>query len=391
MGATLSADRHYVILVRHASRDFLSASDEAEQAMSGWNANLERVPPDFNTPGLPRTLAIAGRLADELGTVRVAGVWHGGHTVARQTAQAYQQVLGKRDRLRQPADGSCPIHCKEFLDPDQGSAASVAAALEEALAADVGPAGSAIVVVGHQPMLTLAARELTNKRLPGRTLPLAGSEAACLEMNGSGGATLLWMLTEKSDALLDNLKSKIESKYDVAKFFLGAFVVNTGFILSSEIWRVESPVAVGVVFAGMIFTLIALALTAATLLSYDRLMMPAEFWTGVFAEGSDRRRVRPRKWSVLRPPSQAHVVLFYEMIHVWSAFFLWALGFAFAAVASFLVALVHNSVYRALPTATRDEVSVPLIFLIAALALSALAIPLAGHYWPRRPELGFED
>ncbi len=33
----------------------------------------------------------------------------------------------------------------------------------------------------------------------------------------------------------------------------------------------------------------------------------------------NRRIARPKKkWSVLRPPSQAHVVLFYEMIHVWT-------------------------------------------------------------------------
>jgi len=391
MGATLSADRQYVILVRHASRDFLSAPDEVQQSMSDWNANLERVPPDFNKPGLPRTVAMASRLAEELGAVKVAGVWHSGHTVAVQTAQAYQHVLGKHNRLREQANGSCPIQCQRALVPDSGSATLVAQDLERAFAADVAPAGSAIVVIGHQPMLTFVARNLTKNRLPGRTLPLAGSEAACLEMNGRGGATLLWLLTEKADALLESLKRKIESKYDVAKFFLGAFVINSGFILSSEIWKVESPVAVGVVLAGFILTLIALALTAATLMSYDRLMMPSEFWTGAFAEGGNRREVRPRKWSVLRPPSQAHVVLFYEMIHIWSAFFLWALGCAFAAVAAFLVALVHNSVYGALPEATRDDVSGPLVLLIAVIALLALVIPLSAYYWPRRPDLGFED
>ena len=40
---------------------------------------------------------------------------------------------------------------------------------------------------------------------------------------------------------MDDLKDKIKSKYDVAKFFLGAFVVNTGLILNAGVWRTIGP------------------------------------------------------------------------------------------------------------------------------------------------------
>jgi hypothetical protein len=72
MGTTLSPDQWYIILVRHASRDFKSNHDESKQSMSGWNPCVENVEPFFEAKGLPRTLAIANRLADELGQVKVA-------------------------------------------------------------------------------------------------------------------------------------------------------------------------------------------------------------------------------------------------------------------------------------------------------------------------------
>ncbi len=311
MGTTVSPKRRYVILVRHASRDFNSNHDESKQSMSGWDSDLKFVKPDFKVNGLPRTLAIANRLADELGPIKVTQIWHSPHTVAGQTAKGYQWVVRTRTqhaRSEEPVDS---------LDPDSGSGTMVAKRLQALAKSGTLDAGSAIIVVGHQPMLTNLARTLTQKKLPASTLPLGGSEAACLEIHDGKGATLLWMLTEKSSNLMEDLKEKIKSKYDVAKFFLGAFVVNTGFVLSGEIWKVSNPFAMGVVFTGFVLTLIALALTAATLMSYDALLMPTDFWTGPSADDQkDRQNPRPKRWSVLRPPSQGQIVLFYEMVHV---------------------------------------------------------------------------
>jgi hypothetical protein len=72
----------YVILVRHASRDFNSNHDESKQAMSRWDPCLERVVPCFKVKGLPRTLAIAHRLAVFRGVlvgmrqIKVTRIWH---------------------------------------------------------------------------------------------------------------------------------------------------------------------------------------------------------------------------------------------------------------------------------------------------------------------------
>jgi len=62
MATTLAAQRSYLLLVRHASRDTRRLCAEREQRMDGWQADLGVAHPDFKLKGLPRTLAIADRL-----------------------------------------------------------------------------------------------------------------------------------------------------------------------------------------------------------------------------------------------------------------------------------------------------------------------------------------
>jgi hypothetical protein len=81
MGNTLPAEQLRVILVRHGSRDVDSNIGEAEQAMVGWNPQLERVQPSYKEKGLPLTLAIANRVLEELKPIKIAEIWHSPHTV----------------------------------------------------------------------------------------------------------------------------------------------------------------------------------------------------------------------------------------------------------------------------------------------------------------------
>jgi hypothetical protein len=193
------------------------------------------------------------------------------------------------------------------------------------------------------------------------------------------------MLTEKPDDLLKDLKDKIKSKYDVAKFFLGAFVVNTGFLFSSAVWSVTDPIALILVLAGFVLALTALALTAATLMSYDALQMPPEFWSDQPAGPRIKSRApQPKKWSVLRPPSQAHVVLFYEMVHAWNSFFIPALVCAFASTGSLVVAMAYSHF-----TPVRQPGPADLAAMIVVTA-GALLVPLVIHYRRSQPKLGFE-
>jgi phosphohistidine phosphatase SixA len=382
MGTSLSAEQRCVILVRHARRDVGSNMMEAKQSMAGWNPSLEQVQPSYKEKGLPLTLSIANRVLEELGPIKVVQIWHSPHAVAAQTAKAYEWAISSRTQRK------CSPKPVPALDPDTGSAPEVVELLAKEHCPPAVPDGSAIILVGHQPMLTAVAGALARNKLPADTLPLGGSEAACIELYEGKAATLLWMLTEKSDDLLKDLKDKIKSKYDVAKFFLGAFVVNTGFLFSSTIWGVSDVVALLLIMAGFVLALIALALTAATLMSYDALQMPTEFWTEPPAGGRrNRRNPRPKKWSVLRPPSQAHVVLFYEMIHVWNAFFIPALVCAFASIASFIVAMVHT---RFAIVAGREPGLADLAVMII-VAVAALLVPLVIYYPHNEPKLGFED
>lgn len=98
-----------------------------------------------------------------------------------------------------------------------------------------------------------------------------------------------------------------------------------------------------------------------------------------------------KKWSVLRPPSQAQVVLFYEMVHVWKTFFIPSLICAFAAIAIFLVALVYNSLSSSTVREKTGDVGVLHLIVIAVVAVGALTLPLVLHYRPNKPDLGFED
>src|SRR5215204_4210451 len=363
--------RFFVILIRHASRDVRWDMPEEKHPMENWTgwaaADIERKS-DYKTKGLPRTYALAGRLCDELDneTVSVVAFRHSGHKVAQQTAEIYEKLLETRGKLLptvearpdpnlNPKPGSSDADTRQVnsiceaishVSTNQAVRLAVASSqYEENLVAT----RQAYVVVGHQPQLTqIARRLLKGKYLPSDSLPLGNSEAACIELGYK--PRLQWLLTvTPEETLVTDLKDKIKSKYDVAKFLLGAFVVNTGLILNAGLWGSpekwnDAPIAKWVAYFAILAALISLVFTAATLFSYDSLLMPSKFWSES-SEPSDEPSSRLKRflgklppkwmvsrWSVSRPPSPAHVVLFYEMVHVWNVFFIPAVFFAFVAI-----------------------------------------------------------
>jgi phosphohistidine phosphatase SixA len=418
--------QHFVILVRHASREKRWDLPESEHRMANWKKGGRSRGSNFNAKGLRRTLALAGRLCDELqnvsnelqnDTIRVTDVIYSGHTVAKHTAEAYVAVFKERSedegRSRLVVE-SAPgpfnqLNPEEFVledvvreiiafkerEPDEGSIL-------------------AFIVIGHQPQLTLIARKLLKRwplkllsrsALPGDSLPIEDSEAACIRL-GYGPLQwhrprLLWLITAKPEDLLKELKDKIKSKYDVAKFFLGAFIVNTGLLLSTGIWGSidfgdTSQLMVSLLAAfGIIMALTSLAFTAATLFSYDSLLMPESLWSEA-GEGWWRRLRgsgrRPPKWSVLRPPSQVHVILFYEMMHVWKCCFVPAVILAFISIVSLVSALALEGVKAPLPDSLLDSSTfwwaLPRVLLLSTV----LAFLISWWLYRRwRPRLGTED
>jgi phosphohistidine phosphatase SixA len=399
----------FVILVRHASRESFWDKSENEHPMANWTRRTTATIPgksDFETKGFPLTYAVAGRLCDELENRNafIVALVHSKHEVAQQTADVYRRVFNNRKRFKDQVKVDC---CGDLTPEAPITADKVIGQTERIVrqlkAVNTDQANSestreAYVLVGHQPQLTQIARGLLNNRsLPGDALPIGSSEAACIELGRK--PRLLWVLTEKPAELLAELKDKIKSKYDVAKFFLGAFIVNTGLILNAGIWGQPelweaAPIAKFFAYAAIIVAIVSLIFTAFTLFSYDALMMPPSFWSEPSADrkGSWWRKLlgsdgKPPKWSVSRPPSQAHVILFYEMMHVWSAFFIPAVSCALVAIGSLVLALICR-VEDCLPFTVYVPSLPSWVFFILVAVIGGLCF---GFYWWQRPKLGTED
>ena len=411
------ADEYFVILVRHASRVVRWDKPDAKHTIHNERPYPRGIS-DFETKGEPLTYALAGRLCDALedlaAEVKVKKIMCGKHLAAKQTAKIYREVIKKRGLFCGNEPETNLDQGESWLNPNvrsQETTDNVDNVVNEMCNAHAGDANPntkpVCILVGHQPYLTEIARHLLEGNLPGDSLPLDGSEAACLRIDGE--RRLCWLITEKPKDLLTDLKDKIKSKYDVAKFFLGAFVVNTGLILNAGVWGPDgllhkSPLIDKILAGIAIFaTLVSLGLTAATLFSYDRLMMPERFWSGS-SKPDDKhwwerlltsllgKTTSPAKWSVSRPPSQAQVVLFYEMVHVWKTFFIPAVLSAFVAVGLLIVALMHRDASAPLRSDRPEYLIFSVVLLLVFLAIGALAfLAPSGLYDKKKPRLGVDD
>jgi phosphohistidine phosphatase SixA len=366
-------DPRYVFLVRHASRDRDPRQPERNHGIKDKKPRR-----NVNEGRVSRTESIAGALADQFDLPYLAQsvirMRHSPHKAAKETAEVFAEVLA----TRRVAVGVTP-QAAEYLAPN----APADEARRQLDAVDA----SALVVVGHQPQLTQLARQWLNRRLPSGTLPLAASEVACLRLGND--PRLLWMLTEKPRGLKKEFLDKIKSKLDVAKFFLGALVVNASVLLSSMLASVWTPSMrpAGAVLMGLGSTALfmALGLTVATLLAFDRLAMPSEFWSEEprrpgRKEGIRRSEPSPPLWGIARPPSEAVTVLFYETIHVWTRLFEPALVSAITAIVCFFLAVIAEKTEMAART-----------LAVVVLAVLALGIAVIALYARHKPKLGFED
>ena len=428
----------YVLLVRHAARARKWHQSENDQSIKDWRTvehwftyEAESHSAD-SKPGLSRTYGLTGQLCDEFESkgIKVGQILCSGHKVAMQTAEVFASVL-KHRKLRNSPLAWFAAH--PVLTPKEGRNLGRQQDDKDTrdlmkMVLDFGrPQNNkietekgdlALVLIGHQPQLTTIARHLLDKSLqtwwlrpwfkfrnifpnnclPANVLPLGNSEIACIQLGAN--PRLLWLLTEKPNDLLIELKAKIASKYDVAKFFLGALVVGTGLTLNEAIWKLPDAIDKLIAGAGAFAALVSLGFTAATLFSYDRLLMPQDFWLGDGKALESHwwslvRRLRgthiagkPPRWTVSRPPSQAHLMLFYEMVHTWTHFFIPAIVSAFTALGLLVVAMADKS---------SREVSavepVPIKWIpgtLLGIALLAFVIGFIVYYlW--KPRLGFDD
>jgi phosphohistidine phosphatase SixA len=318
--------------------------------MAGWRPDYLLPHADFETSEWTRAHAFAGRLADqlELDGVTVAAIVHSEHRVARQTGQVYARVLGARGLLRAGVRPVKHAALTPGVTNDQWLRRFGRSIVDVVRITGV-PPGCASVVIGHQPQLTDLATEIAG-RLPAGVLPIDNSEVACIRIGAE--ARLVWLLTSKSKDLLVDLRGKVQSKYDVAKFLLGALVVTTGITLGKDLWHVtqlRDRVLVGI---ALVLALLGVGFTVATLFAYDRLLMPREFWGGDSGDGD------PPPWSVKRPPSETAVVLFHEMVHTWTWLFMPAIWTALGASTLFMIAIADHAL-TARPPGARPGAAAP--------------------------------
>lgn len=124
--------------------------------------------------------------------------------------------------------------------------------------------------------------------------------------------------------LTEQLKEKIKSKMDVAKYFTGFISISISLAInkltdhaqdSDVMYRV--PVAIG-----LFLILSSLALSVATMYAYDRLLMPIKFWTV--------------------PPTDIDEILHKEMIKAWRWLFMPTVFTLFGSLICFIVPFVTD-------------------------------------------------
>jgi hypothetical protein len=112
------------------------------------------------------------------------------------------------------------------------------------------------------------------------------------------------------------------------------------------------------------------------------LLMPSRFWAeprGLIGgtDGSGRPIRRVPGWLAWRPPSSDQVVIYQNMLRVWSRLFLPAAGFTLAGIALMGLAVVRASELLSL---------VP--WIVVALIIGAALVLYVRAMWP---VLGVED
>src|SRR5882672_1738269 len=191
-GDTPSQPARYVLLIRHAARARKWRHCEEAHPVRGWRpiedwVNYEAEFPftDFK-PGLSRTCGLTGQLCDELETkkFKVSEILCSTHEVATQTATIVAKVLELRKRYAGPTEfpgvavltpGKTKQECEHKLIEeliDFGNRKNRKQDSERYLNfAPDSTANLAVILIGHQPQLTMIARALLDKSLQRKGLP----------------------------------------------------------------------------------------------------------------------------------------------------------------------------------------------------------------------------
>ncbi|MEU6393639.1 hypothetical protein [Streptomyces sp. NPDC046939] len=150
-----------------------------------------------------------------------------------------------------------------------------------------GPAGNAVLVVGHQPTLGRLADELLHagRHIPlGRTsTPLDPSGIVCVAITGEGArkkAWIAWAISYDDAAAAAAVREKITLKMSTAKSFGGLLTIALTVVLgvlvdSKKVGTLDHRLLLFQLSAGLY--LLAAGLYIVTMYNYDSLLMPTRF------------------------------------------------------------------------------------------------------------------
>jgi hypothetical protein len=249
--------------------------------------------------------------------------------------------------------------------------------------------GRLILVVANSPQVEWVAERLLEKPVAISRGEVVGIGNPCSRRLWSTGKRrdLLWTIGPSEESEIKDLRDKIRSKMDTAKF-LGAFITAlVTFVLGKRFDTVKGAgFQAGLPWVQTILwliTIVGLGLAAllcfAAVVCYDSLLMPVRFWESS-AQPSllEPRRPSVVRWLVWRPPSSAARVLQQNMIRVWNRLVVLAMGILGFALAAFAVLVVVK------PTRYVDLIA-PVAVVVAISAASSGYLILA------RPRLGAQD
>jgi hypothetical protein len=359
----------FVLLMRHRS-----SQPDGQRDVQAVATRLAETLSELQRPGL------------EQYRITLRGIWHGDSAIASETATTVRYALAAayQHDIQKYADPVFnAMHASPFSGPsyekekDDGISA-VTSALADALAND----SNAVMVIGHQPLMSVLAGTLVRRSVPwlASSVPLARGEVACLAGRRSGEAfqawRLLWTIAPTDETSTAALRDKIAAKMQVAGILGSVTATGLVLLLQGIVDRTGSePAATTALrYAAAAALFAAVWLYLSTVYACDRLLMPTRFWNEP-RNPTDLSR-RPT-WLIWRPPGSDAWIIYQNMLHVWRWQFVPATSFLVAGIGLLGIALPRP--------ATIGGILVPI--LATVLVIASL---FAYSFW-RRPHLGVED
>jgi hypothetical protein len=298
--------------------------------------------------------------------------------VARYLAKAGIPVTGP-----EPWSARLPSPFRALTDQ---SRTQIKSAAKELSAATPSGEPGLVLVVANSPQIDWVAEELLAKSVAiGRGEAIGISQRHRRRRRSHRESReLLWTIGPSEASAITDLRDKIRSKMDTAKF-LGAFITALVTFVLGKRFDTHNGIALNTGLLNVqgtlwLITTVGLGLAAllcfAAVAYYDGLLMPVRFW-----ESSARRsRLRLRDSSrtaglVRRPPSSAAWILQQNMVRVWNRLVVAAMIILGLALSAFsILILVHPRSYRDLGR----PVAAIIVFGVLAYAYLVFARPHIG-------------